>query len=181
MIETGDESLVSVRAVADRVGCTAPAIYMHFGDKDDLFREVCEVRFKELNKLFDEVTATTDDPLERLTELGRAYYRFGTENPEHYRVLMMTKMVHKHDEADFRPGETEAQGDAAFNRLVSAVQACIDSGALRPGDPVITAVTLWSGLHGLVSLLITAPNFPWPDRDQMIAHVLETQMRGLLA
>jgi AcrR family transcriptional regulator len=181
LVQAGDEALVSVRAIADRIGITAPAIYLHFDDKDDLFHEVCQRRFRQLNRLFDDVTAKTNDPIEQLTELGRAYFRFGTENPEHYKVLMMTKMEHKHSDDDFGVDPPENQGDAAFNRLVAAVQRCIESGALRPGDPVVIAVTLWSGLHGLVSLMITAPNFPWPDREQLIEFILGAQMTGLQA
>ena len=181
MVETGDEALVSVRAIADRVGCTAPAIYMHFGDKDDLFREVCEIRFKELNQLFDEVEAETDDPLGRLRAIGRAYFRFGIENPEHYRVLMMAKMEHEHGTNEFAISTEQSEGDRAFMRLVMAVQACIDGGHLIQADPMMMAVTLWSGLHGLVSLLINAPNFPWPERESLIEFVLDAQLRGLLA
>jgi AcrR family transcriptional regulator len=145
-----------------------------------LFREICETRFRELNKLFDEVAGKTDQPLEQLTELGRAYYRFAMENPEHYSVLMMTKMQHRHEAEDFGLNVEENQGDAAFNRLVQAVQRCIDNGDLRAEDPMMVAVTLWSGLHGLVSLMITAPNFPWPDRDELIEFVLGAQVVGLL-
>jgi AcrR family transcriptional regulator len=154
---------------------------MHFGDKDDLFREVCEVRFKELNQLFDEVAEETDDPLGQLSALGRAYFRFGIENPEHYRVLMMAKMEHKHAPDEFSIEHQDSQGDRAFMRLVLAVQRCIESGQLRQEDPMMVAITLWSGLHGLVSLLISAPNFAWPDRDALIDFVMDAQMRGLLA
>jgi AcrR family transcriptional regulator len=182
LVETGDEALVSVRAIAERAGCTAPAIYMHFGDKDDLFREVCELRFKELNLLFDEVAAEVDEPLPQLRALGRAYFRFGVENPEHYRVLMMAKVEHAHHQGDFSlENEDRTEGDRAFMRLVFAVRRCIEAGHLRAADPLVISVTLWSGLHGLVSLLINAPNFPWPDRDELIDFVLDTQLRGLLA
>lgn len=181
LVETGDEALVSVRAIAERVGCTAPAIYIHFGDKDDLFREVCELRFKELNQLFDEVSADEQDALGQLRALGRAYFRFGLENPEHYRVLMMAKMEHRHREGEFSMENPDSEGDRSFMRLVGAVQRCIESGQLRAGDPMMIAITLWSGLHGLVSLLINAPNFPWPDRSEMIEFVLEAQMKGLQA
>ena len=36
LIETADESAVSIRAIADAVGVTAPSIYRHFADKDTL-------------------------------------------------------------------------------------------------------------------------------------------------
>jgi hypothetical protein len=94
---------------------------------------------------------------------------------------MMAKMEHGHHEDEFNIANQDSEGDRAFMRLVMAVQRCIESGQLRAADPMVVAVTLWSGLHGLVSLLISAPNFPWPDKDRLIDFVLDAQMTGLLA
>ena len=155
---------------------------MHFGDKDELFREVCEERFKELNQFFDQVTASDDDPVAQLRGLGRAYFRFGIENPEHYRVLMMTKMQHPHETGEFSVDRAiETEGDRAFMRLVLAVQRCIENGDIRQADPLLVAIALWSGVHGLVSLIIHAPNFPWPEQEELIDFVLDAQIRGMLA
>ena len=41
LVETGSEELVSVRAIADRVGVTTPSIYLHFADKQTLLDTVC--------------------------------------------------------------------------------------------------------------------------------------------
>ena len=46
--ETNDESAVSIRAIADRVGVTAPSIYRHFADKDEMLSAVCAVVFVQL-------------------------------------------------------------------------------------------------------------------------------------
>ena len=43
--ETGDETSVSLRAVAQRVGVSVPAIYLHFEDKTALLDAVCEEVF----------------------------------------------------------------------------------------------------------------------------------------
>ena len=37
----------------------------------------------------------------------------------------------------------------------------------------------WSGMHGLVSLLIAKPGFPWSDREHLIASQLRVIARGL--
>ena len=70
-------------------------------------------------------------------------------------------------------------GARAFQHLVDAVQRCIDAGAFRPVDPVFAATGVWTAVHGVTSLLISLPGFPWPDLDALVDHVSETQIRGL--
>ena len=177
LVETGNEDLVSIRAIADAVGVTPPSIYRHFADKDELVMQLCERRFEDLNKAFDDAEAASSDPVERLKELGRAYANFALQHPEHYRVLMMTPSEMRAEEF----GREDSQGRRAFYRLVEAVAACGETGWIKADDPVTTAVVLWSGIHGLVSLLITSPEFPWPDEPaRLVERVLDSQMSSLL-
>ncbi len=48
LTETGSEDAVSIRAVAQRVGVSAPSIYLHFADKRALIDAVCEEVFEAL-------------------------------------------------------------------------------------------------------------------------------------
>lgn len=173
LVRTGNADLVSIRAIADAVGVTPPSIYRHFTDKDELVSAICERRFMDLNAALDSIPAT-DDPVERLMEMGRAYGRFALEHPEHYRVLMMTTSSHN------RAAEA-TEGQKAFGRLVTAVDECQRADRMETGNAMEIAVALWSGLHGLVSLLITSPNFPWPTRPEMLLErIIDSQMHGLL-
>ena len=174
MMRSGNADLVSIRAIADAVGVTAPSIYRHFTDKDDLVNAICERRFNELNATFESADAVVD-PVERLRELGRAYGRFALEHPEHYRVLMMTTSSRE------KMGGNATEGQKAFGRLVDAVHTCQTAGRIEDGDPATIAVILWSGVHGLVSLLITSPGFPWPaNAETLLERVLDSQMSSIL-
>lgn len=181
LVKTGDENAVSIRAVAEAVGKTPPAIYLHFADKDELIREVCARRFEEFDRVIEEAGARSDDPLESLRLRGEAYVRFGIEHPEHYKVLMMT--------ARPMPGEGDFDitGMAAFEHLVAAVQRCIDKGVFAGGhDALRISLSLWSAVHGITALLITLPKFEWmaggkSGVDEVIELLLDVQMEGLLA
>jgi hypothetical protein len=102
--------------------------------------------------------------------------RFGIENPEHYRIMFMSR-------AEITPDEyaTELLADSsAFGHLVQAIQDCIDVGRIHPiGDAFETALHVWAGVHGLTSLLVAKPGMPWPDIDRLIDDHLELCMRGL--
>ena len=176
LLETGDEEAVSIRAVADKVGVTPPSIYMHFADKNELIFQVCEKLFRELDELFETAAAGSDDPLESLMLRGKAYVKFGLEHPEHYRIMFMN-----------RPGSTPDRykggvemGDGAFVHLVEAVARCIESGALPAQDPLTAAIALWSSAHGITSLLVAKPQFPWPaDVEGLVETLCRTTVHGL--
>ena len=176
LIETGDAELVSIRAVAERVGVTPPSIYLHFTDKDELIFAVCEKHFAELNRITTEARDGASDPLDSLRRMGRGYIAFGVNNPEQYRILFMGRTPHSVDE-----GHTERMlSNSGFSIVVEVVQSCLDAGYFVPVDPLMVAIDLWATVHGLTSLFIAKPDFPWPDRTELVEHVLDTQLRGLL-
>lgn len=176
LVETGNEEAVSIRAVADRVGVTPPSIYMHFADKNDLIFAVCEKHFGALDEYIEEAGKGGDGPLDSLRRRGRAYIQFGRDHPEHYRILFMSKPA----AAPEGYQEERLRTTAAFDHLVDAVRAAMDEGVIK-GDPLQVAVCLWSTCHGITSLLIAHPHFPWPDIDQTIDLILFTQMYGLVS
>jgi AcrR family transcriptional regulator len=177
LLETGDEEAVTIRAVARAVGVSPPSIYLHFPDKGALLLAVCEETFATLDDHIERAVAGIDDPMDELRARGRAYVDFGLENPEHYRILFMTRPTDSHPA--LTPQEALASG--AFVHHLEAVQRAVDAGVLPPEvDPLLAAIGLWSGVHGITSLLIAKPDFPWPDRDQLVDHVLTTLVRGLV-
>ena len=176
LVETGDQEAVSIRAVAERVGVTPPSIYMHFADKNELIFAVCEQHFNALDRVIQQATEGIDDPLEGLRQGGRAYIQFGLENPEQYRILFMSKPAAAPE--GFQ--EERLKGSSAFDHLVEMVEGAISAGVLT-GDGVTTAICLWVSVHGLTSLLLSHPNFPWPEQEALIDTVLATPMFGLVA
>lgn len=141
----------SLREVARRTGISAAAVYRHFDDKDALLGAICAEGFKTfhgyLMRALKEKT-----PIERLRAAGRAYRAFGVENNEHYRVIFMSS-------ADVLGKATmqKLAGETAtsFQFLVDRVRECQDAKAIRKGDPVEIAATIWSMVHGMVSLHIS--------------------------
>ncbi|MFL5796963.1 MAG: TetR/AcrR family transcriptional regulator [Actinomycetota bacterium] len=177
LIEAGDQDAVSIRAVAEAVGVSPPSIYLHFADKIDLIFAVCERHFQRFDEIQEAAAAAAADPVQGLMARGRAYIQFGLENPEQYRILFLTKPTKTPESWSFE----RMVGSVAFEHLVVAVAQCIDYLAIDPPpDPQMVAITLWSMVHGLTSLLLNHPNFPWPDRDALIEHVLTMPIEGLL-
>lgn len=78
----------SLRGVARRAGVSAPAVYRHFTDKDDLLAAVAAECAERLATAMTEAVAKApDDPLERFRATGVAIVRFAVAHPEHFRAL----------------------------------------------------------------------------------------------
>lgn len=176
LLRTGSEELVSIRAVANATGVTAPSIYRHFTDKTELMLEVCSRQFMRLDEELEASMEGIDDPLDRLRARGRAYIEFGRQNPEHYRIMFM------HHADATREDWQDTMRDGPFAHLVEGVAAAIDAGALRStGDAFTTALHIWANVHGLTSLLVTNKALPWPDVDRLIDNHLDVCLLGLAA
>src|ERR1700736_3093789 len=77
LVDTGDESALSIRAIAEAVGVTPPSIYLHFADRNELVFAVVEDQFRHLDEMMQKAVEGIDDPLDRITRRGRAYIDFG--------------------------------------------------------------------------------------------------------
>jgi AcrR family transcriptional regulator len=172
LAKAGDEEAVSIRAIADAVGVSPPAIYMHFPDKDALIFEVCAARFGELADAIDEAAAGVEDPVEAVLVRGEAYIRFAVEHPEQYRVLFLRPGAGRRVTAD------ELRSSSSFGNLIDAVERAQSAGRFSPEHAAIeTAMELWAVAHGVASLLINVRDLPWPH--DLPERVLETYVRGL--
>jgi AcrR family transcriptional regulator len=168
---------VSIRAVAERVGCTPPAIYLHFFDKQELLFDVCARRFRQLSQAIDVAVAAVPeaDQLGRLEAGMRAYVRFGLDHPEHYRILFMGRSILTPDQLD----ELRRHGVNGVDPLVERCRRCIKAGVVTGDDPKLMAYGAWSVVHGLVSLQIAKPHVDWPANHKLTDHLIGTHLRGL--
>ena len=175
LLETGSEDMVSIRAVAQATGVTAPSIYRHFADKTHLLFEVCARHFAALDEVLQAAVAGIDDPVLAMRARGKAYVRFGVENPEPYRIMFMSAAYEAPE------GWTDLLSSDSFANLVGGIQAVVDAGIMRDSDDVVsTALHVWANIHGLTSLLVARPGMPWPDLEPFIDEHLELCMRAHL-
>lgn len=165
----------TIRKIADEVGLSSTALYMHFSDKSEILHEICERAFEQLLVMNRTVLAEPGTPEQRMRRLMQSYVRFGFENPNAYRLIYMTRPV----EAQQAQSVAQSLGHELFGAFVQVVEEAATEGRLR-GETRATAQTLWAGAHGVVSLMITKPYFDWVARDLLIDTLLDALFVGLL-
>jgi AcrR family transcriptional regulator len=74
--EARDDTALTLRGVARRLGIAAPSIYRHFTDVGELKMAVVQRSFAEFARARDAASGDGDDPAARLLARRRAYLRF---------------------------------------------------------------------------------------------------------
>ena len=174
---------VSMRRVAEKIEYSPTAIYVHFADKNELFRELCHQDYARLAEVFQSSVMSTD-PIERIKQIGAIYIDFGTRFPNHYKFMFMT--THPAQEMDDVDREMHGNPEMdAYAFLKWAVQQAIDAGCFREEvrDAEMISQTLWASVHGVISLEIAKGCDAWvewrplQDRAQMM---IDITFRGLV-
>ncbi|MEU6561726.1 TetR/AcrR family transcriptional regulator [Nocardia nova] len=171
LARTGNADSVSIREVGRLVGVTAPSIYRHFADKDDLIDAAVAEVFSELDAAIAAATDPADSPIARMREQGLAYVRFALRHPGQY--LVATGGVGSGPST-----VDQVLGSGAFQRFSQTVRDAMDTGLITPGDPMPVVLELWSTVHGVVSLMIAKPYLPWGDPEQIADRVMAAACLG---
>jgi AcrR family transcriptional regulator len=175
--EIGSADKVSTRAVAQRVGCSSPSIYLHFPDKVSLLYAVSERQFEALHAKLEERMDVFEDPVDRLRAAAHAYVEFAMDHPEQYRIMMMDEAYGAMYQEDL---DNLAQS-VGFNLIVRTVEDGIAQGRLKPADPTIVALSMWAAVHGLVSLVIVKKGINLPPIDDLVDLVCSQNLEGMKA
>jgi len=174
LIETNDEAAVSIRAVASAVGVTPPSIYLHFADRNALLFAVCERHIQQLEQAMERAAATESDPIERIHRRGWAYLEWALSNPEHYRIIMMSRP----DATPDRFVDERLVDTAGLMPVVAELTAAMDAGAIRRDDPLEATKVLWMLIHGVASLLISKPMFPFASPEEVYERMFSMVRAG---
>ncbi len=173
----------TLREVARRAGVSHAAPYHHFADRGALVRGIVAESFELLGSaLADAALVSGDDPFDRLEAMGLAYVDFALDHPQRYRLMFRTELSRSTDTD--APTEADLAGGGAFATLMAVVQDAADQGLLRDGtDAGGAAVTAWSSVHGLASLILEgAIGIRADQRErarQVAAHVIGLVVGGL--
>lgn len=173
-VEHGYEG-ATIRKIADEVGLSSTALYMHFADKGEILLQICRDAFDMLLASVSELAMLDAPPEVRLRRMIEAYIDFGFAQPNAYRLIYLTRPLEARDGAQSAAQELGGELFAAFEAVVrETVEA-----DLMAGDPPTVAQAIWAAGHGIVSLMITKPYFPWAQRERLVGTLLDPLFAGL--
>jgi AcrR family transcriptional regulator len=168
----------TIRKIADEVGVSSTALYMHFPDKGRILLEICERAIRHILERTQEIAARRLAPSQRIRLILEAYVAWAFEHPNAY--LLVYSIPHPVSAAAWTDDMNEL-GARLFEAFLDVVREAAAAGRLRAGTAESAAQVLWMCGHGLVSLLLARPKFSWEERNDLIQVLLDGVVQGVIA
>jgi AcrR family transcriptional regulator len=163
----------SMRKLASKLGCSHGTLYLYFKDKRELFDFLVEDSFEQLaHTLQHRRHRGGTDPVQMLKDAGRTYVDFGRRNPNAYEFAFVIRRA-----GEKRPWKPHT----SFRVLRDTIGRCIEEKIFRPVNVDVATQALWAAVHGVTSLLISRPNFPWVNPEELIGLVIDSAVDSLLS
>ena len=166
----------SMRRLAVDLGCALGTPYVHFQNKQELFQVLVEQSFARLHQVLSGLRDRhqNGDPVALLKKGMYTYIQFGLQNPNDYRFAFLLRSPDAADEPYPVPPALEV--------ISFMVARCVEEHRFRADANVQTvSQALWAAIHGVPSLLLQRPNFPWVGRTKLIEQVINNALDSLLA
>ena len=177
LVQDGYKSL-SMRKIAQAIGYSATSIYLHFENKDALIHTLIEEGMDLLLESIKVAEAVhPGDPLARLEAMCRRFVEFGLENPEYYEVMFML-----HPELMERyPAEKYRRARRNLDVIAATLADGVAQDLFAVNNVRVAASTIWSALHGAVSLLLARRVDIRIEQAAFIEAAIKQTIAGVLA
>lgn len=141
---------LSLRKVAGRAGVSHAAPYAHFTDKQALIAAISTEGYRMIHERIEAAMLEFEgDPSRQLLEAAWAYVDFALTDPAHFKITF-SGVIEKEKE---HPAFVE-MSQKSFGAVIRIVEACQAQGVLAAGPSDLAAVSVWSLVHGLASLVL---------------------------
>ncbi len=134
---------LSLREVARQALVSHQAPYHHFPSREHLLAALAVEGFEQLERELEHTQAAAPGPVERAQATGVHYVVFAARNPERFRLMFGAELGGRGDYPEL------LDASARVFRLLTLPFGLDDT---RTTNPVV--LTLWSGVHGLASLVV---------------------------
>jgi AcrR family transcriptional regulator len=136
---------VTMRQLADDLGCSPKTPYRYFKDKDEILAVVRAAAFGRFADALEHAAADLP-PQARGSAVVRAYVEFARANPDQYRLMFDVRRPEDVDHPELQRQSTRAQ------RFITRQAKELVAAGVFEGDPVKIGYAMWAGLHGVVVL-----------------------------
>jgi len=174
--EEGIEA-VSMRKIAAKAGFSQRLPYLYFENKHAILRYIWEDFFTALFKKCDEALKDVEGARDRLEVFLRTYVEYWFDNQSQYELVFLNKDQIGGPDDQYYVEEFGIVG--RYDILKNLVQACIEEGTIKSGDPTLYGQTMLCSLHGLLHCLITINEYPWKQREELVDTTLGVLFAGL--
>ena len=138
---------VSMRQLAEALGCSAMTPYRYFRNKDEILAAVRAAAFDRFAAALESAAARAKGDLRAAGQAtSRAYIRFAFGEPDAYRLIFDLTQPNPERYPEL------ARASARARRVMHAALEKLVEAGIFAGDPETLGYAFWAMLHGLVVL-----------------------------
>lgn len=164
---------VSMRQLADALGCSPMTPYRYFRNKEEILAAVRTAAFDRFADALETAARAAGGDIRAAGEAtGEAYVRFALADPDAYRLMFDLAQPHP----DRYPDLVRASGRAR-QAMSASLAALVDAGVFI-GDPQLMGHVFWATLHGLVVLRLAGKLPETPDFDSIRREAMRLLVAG---
>ena len=167
----------TVRKIAEQVGVSSTAIYLHFPDKRAMLLEIAA---ESLGPLLTETRIIAADrgvdARRRAGFMMQAYMRFAEESPNAYAVVMADA---QRELAQAGAPVSELLSDY-YRDFLSVIEELAAERRLSSVHPRVVTQALWAGCHGVISLVHINPSLQFAPFEELRDTMIDGLISGLI-
>ena len=137
---------VTMRQLAEALGCSPKTPYRYFKDKADILATVRAQAFARFADTLEKATAGVSDPADRGRLTSEAYLTFALKNPHAYRIMFEIDVP-----VDEKHPELGPQAERAALYITRGAEEMAAAGVINV-DPKLFGWSMWAAIHGIVML-----------------------------
>jgi AcrR family transcriptional regulator len=172
-IEEGGVEALSLKAIAEEMGMSGPALYRYVASRDELIADLVSEAWEGLSSAIERAAERSSEAsaAKRLGAIGLAYRAWATAQPHRYRLAVQTRL----GSGELAPERVIPAAQRGMAVILDAIDGLPQPRKPKPKVPadlreqldvwvervggqhlapatLLSGVIFWSRLHGLVSL-----------------------------
>ena len=161
---------VTMRQLAEVMGCSPKTPYRYFKDKADILATVRAQAFTKFANALEE--AAKAPPGERGRKVTEAYLRFALKNPHAYRIMFDIEAPIDDSHPELGPASERAA------RFITRGAEQMSEAGVIDADPKLFGWAQWAALHGVVMLHQSGMLGHGPDYRRLSEFLGMTMLKG---
>src|SRR5689334_7268820 len=164
---------VTMRQLAEALGCSPKTPYRYFKDKADILATVRAQAFTRFADALEKAAATSaKQPAERGRAISEAYVGFALKNPHAYRIMFDIDAPVDESHPELGPA---AQRAAQY--ITRGAEQMAAAGVIGV-DPQLFGWSMWAAIHGIVMLHQSGMLAHGPDYRTLSGFLGGTMLKG---
>ena len=163
---------VTMRQLAEALGCSPKTPYRYFKDKADILATVRAQAFARFADALEKAAASATDVADQGRRTSEAYLAFALKNPHAYRIMFDIDAP-----IDASHPELGPQAERAARYITRGAEQMAEAGIIDV-DPTLFGWTMWAAIHGIVMLHQSGMLAHGPDYKALSAFLGTLSMKG---